>query len=156
MAYRQQGRWLEAYDDYEAAIALLEALPMPYEAARTQREAGLARLARGRRGDRRRAAALLKRARQHFADLGAGRDEEIVEAILSAAGLTTAGEQGPGPLTAREREVAELVTQGLSNGEIAGRLFITEKTAAFHVGNILNKLGFNSRVEIAVYMAQQA
>jgi DNA-binding NarL/FixJ family response regulator len=156
MAYRQRGRWLEAYDDYEAAAAILEELPMPYEAARTQRQAGLARLARGRRGDRRRAAALLKRARQHFADLGAGRDEEIVEAILSAAGLTTEGERGPGPLTAREREVAELVTQGLSNGEIAERLFITEKTAAFHVGNILNKLGFNSRVEIAVYMAQQA
>jgi DNA-binding NarL/FixJ family response regulator len=57
-------------------------------------------------------------------------------------------------LSAREREVAELVAQGLSNREIAERLFITEKTAAYHVGAILNKLGFTSRAQIAAYMAR--
>lgn len=128
---------------------------MPYEVARTQREAGLARLARGRRGDRQRGAALLRLARQQFADLGARRDESATDAILSAAGLADQRERGPGPLTARELEVAELVAQGLSNAEIAERLFITEKTAAYHVGSILTKLDFTSRVQIAVYMAGQ-
>lgn len=155
MARQEAGQWLDAFAGYEAAVGILEALPMPYEVARTQREAGLARLARGRRGDRDRAAALLRRARDRFADLGARRDESAMEAILSSAGLTGERERAAGPLTAREREVAELVAQGLSNGEIGERLYITEKTAAYHVGNILNKLNFNSRVEIAVYIAQQ-
>ena len=55
----------------------------------------------------------------------------------------------------RELEVAELVTEGLSNSEIAGRLFITEKSAAYHVASILTKLDFNSRVQIAVYMTRR-
>jgi DNA-binding CsgD family transcriptional regulator len=154
LARQNARRWLDAFADFDAAVAILEALPMPYEAARTLREAGLARLARGRRGDRERAAALLRQARQIFADLGARRDESATEAILSAAGLAAAHERGPGPLTVREHEVASLVTEGLSNREIAERLFITEKTAAYHVGNILSKLDFSSRAQIAAYMAQ--
>lgn len=155
LAHQEDGRWLDAFADFEAAIAVLEELPMPYEVARTQREAGLARLARGRRGDRQRGAEFLRLARQQFADLGANRDENATDAILSAAGLADERERGPGPLTVRELEVAELVTQGLSNAEIAERLFITEKTAAYHVGSILTKLDFNSRVQIAVYMTRQ-
>lgn len=155
LARRESGQWLDAFADFEAAAAILDDLPVPYEAARTWREAGLARLARGRRGDRQRGAALLRRARQQFADLGARRDESATEAILAAAGLADERERGPGPLTVREQEVAQLVTQGLSNREIAEQLFITEKTAAYHVGNILNKLDFNSRAQIAAYMAQQ-
>jgi DNA-binding NarL/FixJ family response regulator len=46
------------------------------------------------------------------------------------------------------------VAQGLSNRDIAALLFITEKTAAFHVGAILNKLGFDSRAQIAAYVAR--
>lgn len=156
LAHQEDGQWLDAFADFEEAIAILEELPMPYEVARTQREAGMARLARGRRGDRQRGAEFLRHARQQFADLGASRDENATDAILSAAGLADERERGPGPLTARELEVAELVTQGLSNAEIAERLFITEKTAAYHVGSILTKLDFNSRVQIAVYMTRQS
>lgn len=155
LANQQAGQWLDAFADYEAAVAILEELPMPYEVARTLREAGVARLARGRRGDRQRGAELLRRARLHFADLGAGRDESATGAILSAAGLADERERGPGPLTVRELEVAELVTEGLSNAEIAERLFITEKTAAYHVGSILTKLDFTSRVQIAVYITSR-
>jgi DNA-binding NarL/FixJ family response regulator len=97
----------------------------------------------------------LRRARQQFADLGATRDENATEAILSAAGLAGERERGPGPLTVREQEVAELVAQGLSNAEIAEQLFITEKTAAYHVGSILTKLDFTSRVQIAVYVTER-
>ncbi|MGN6245017.1 MAG: helix-turn-helix domain-containing protein, partial [Motilibacteraceae bacterium] len=52
-------------------------------------------------------------------------------------------------LTPRETEVLALVAQGLSNGQIAERLFITTKTASVHVSNILAKLGVATRVEAA-------
>jgi DNA-binding CsgD family transcriptional regulator/predicted negative regulator of RcsB-dependent stress response len=59
------------------------------------------------------------------------------------------------PLTKRELEVARLLTQGLSNREIAATLFITEWTAATHIRNILAKLGLNSRTQIAAWAVAQ-
>lgn len=60
---------------------------------------------------------------------------------------------GVSPLTPREWDVARLVTQGLSNREIAKTLVISERTADAHVEHILNKLGFNSRAQIAAWVA---
>jgi DNA-binding CsgD family transcriptional regulator len=57
-------------------------------------------------------------------------------------------------LTPREMQVLQLVAAGLRNKEIAGALSITERTAAFHVGNILTKLGADGRVE-AIALAQR-
>lgn len=54
---------------------------------------------------------------------------------------------GSSPLTAREREILTLVDQGLRNKEIAARLSISEKTVQFHVANLFDKLGVESRVE---------
>lgn len=56
-------------------------------------------------------------------------------------------------LTRREREVAVLVGQGLTNREIAARLFISERTAESHVEQIRGKLGFHSRSQIAAWVA---
>jgi DNA-binding CsgD family transcriptional regulator len=56
---------------------------------------------------------------------------------------------GVAALTAREREVALLVADGLTNAELARRLYISPKTAAIHVSNILRKLGVASRTEVA-------
>ncbi|TMF95041.1 MAG: LuxR family transcriptional regulator [Chloroflexi bacterium] len=53
----------------------------------------------------------------------------------------------------REAEVARLVAEGLSNKRIGARLFISERTVDSHVRNILNKLGFNSRAQIAGWIA---
>jgi len=53
-------------------------------------------------------------------------------------------------LTEREREVLALMAEGLSNKEIGARLGFSERTAAFHVGNILQKLGAASRTEAVV------
>jgi DNA-binding CsgD family transcriptional regulator len=58
-----------------------------------------------------------------------------------------------GPLSRREVEVAQLIAEGLGNREIGARLFISERTVTTHVGNILNKLGFDSRTQVASWMA---
>jgi DNA-binding CsgD family transcriptional regulator len=57
------------------------------------------------------------------------------------------------PLTIREFEVARLIAQGLTNGEIAGELSIASKTASAHVEHILAKLGVARRAEIATWVA---
>ncbi|AII08283.1 protein kinase domain-containing protein [Rhodococcus opacus] len=59
-------------------------------------------------------------------------------------------------LTRRERQVAELVAQGLTNKAIAGRLVIAQRTAQGHVEHILTKLGFTSRAQIAAWAAEQS
>jgi DNA-binding CsgD family transcriptional regulator/sugar lactone lactonase YvrE len=56
-------------------------------------------------------------------------------------------------LTPREREVAALVADGLTNRQIAGRLFISERTAEHHVEQIRSKLGFHSRAQVAAWVA---
>ncbi len=58
-----------------------------------------------------------------------------------------------GPLAKRELEVGRLIAEGLSNKQIAARLFISDRTVAAHVSNIMNKLGLNSRAQIAVWMS---
>ena len=59
------------------------------------------------------------------------------------------------PLTAREFEVARLIAEGSTNGEIAGDLGVTRKTAASHVEHILAKLGVGRRAEIAAWAASR-
>jgi predicted ATPase/DNA-binding CsgD family transcriptional regulator len=58
-------------------------------------------------------------------------------------------------LTRREREVAALIAQGLSNKDIATRLVVAQRTAEGHVENILSKLGFTSRTQVASWLAGQ-
>lgn len=57
-------------------------------------------------------------------------------------------------LTRRGQEVAELVAVGLTNKEIARRIFLSERTVEWHVEQILNRLGFNSRSEIAAWVGR--
>ncbi|HXA59105.1 MAG TPA: LuxR C-terminal-related transcriptional regulator [Streptosporangiaceae bacterium] len=61
----------------------------------------------------------------------------------------------PSPLTRREMEIAQLVAQGMSNKGIATELVIAQRTAEGHVEHIMNKLGFNSRAQIAVWVGEQ-
>jgi DNA-binding NarL/FixJ family response regulator len=59
-------------------------------------------------------------------------------------------------LTRRERQVAELVSQGLSNKQIAAKLVISQRTGQGHVENILEKLGLTSRAQIAAWVTEDA
>jgi predicted ATPase/DNA-binding CsgD family transcriptional regulator/transcriptional regulator with XRE-family HTH domain len=93
----------------------------------------------------------------------AGQAAPLEQAVAEALGVPEAMPRPPAgarpparedryrPLSAREREVAGLVAQGLSDREIAARLTITARTAENHVGHILTKLGFRSRVQIATW-----
>jgi DNA-binding CsgD family transcriptional regulator len=60
----------------------------------------------------------------------------------------------PGGLTKREREIAGLLAEGLSNKEIAARLVISQRTAETHVDHILGKLGMTSRAQVASWVAE--
>ena len=66
-------------------------------------------------------------------------------------GSSSTSGAGAGELTEREREVVALIAEGLSNGEIGERLFISTKTASVHVSNILRKLAMTSRSEVAAW-----
>jgi DNA-binding NarL/FixJ family response regulator len=77
------------------------------------------------------------------------RDEAA--ALVRRLGPRQSPPGDPIPLTPREREVATLLADGLSNGEIARRLYISTKTASVHVSNILAKLDMTSRTEVATW-----
>jgi DNA-binding NarL/FixJ family response regulator len=62
---------------------------------------------------------------------------------------------GINPLTKREKEVAELVADGMSNKQIAERLVISLRTAEGHVEKILSKQGFTTRTQIASWVTRQ-
>jgi DNA-binding CsgD family transcriptional regulator len=96
-----------------------------------------------------------------FERLGAARDADRAGAFLrslGAAGRTRARDRATalGALSGREREVLALLGQGLTNAEIAQRLYITAKTAEHHVGRILTKLGVRSRTEAAAVAAAES
>jgi non-specific serine/threonine protein kinase len=67
----------------------------------------------------------------------------------------TAADTSIGLLTPREREVAVLVTRGLTNRQIAAALVIAERTADVHVSNFLNKLTLTSRAQLAAWVARR-
>ena len=54
-------------------------------------------------------------------------------------------------LTAREREVLQLVAEGFTNADIAGKLFISQRTVESHRASLMQKLSFNSRAELIAY-----
>jgi non-specific serine/threonine protein kinase len=84
-------------------------------------------------------------------------DEAIAEALAPWEPSLTPGLTKPGAassiLTQREREVAASIRRGQTNRQIAGELSITEGTVANHVVHILGKLGYNSRTQVAVWVA---
>jgi len=79
--------------------------------------------------------------------------EEVLRYARGAPAPTT--DDGGSPLTARERQVALLIADGLTNAAIAAHLKMAERTADAHVEHIRNKLGLRSRSQIAVWAHQR-
>lgn len=105
------------------------------------------------RRDRRRAESRgpLREALDTFETLGAGLWADRARQELRASGETARrGDRLVATgLTAQEAQVAGLVRQGLSNKDVAGRLFISPRTVDFHLRNVYTKLGISSRTELA-------
>src|SRR5207249_11419358 len=83
--------------------------------------------------------------------------QEAVSFALDEKVIRPAGDtqpRGSSPLSRREAETASLVAQGLSNKAVAAKLMISERTVDSHVLNILNKLGVQSRTEIASWVTR--
>ncbi|UOB08731.1 AAA family ATPase [Streptomyces sp. HP-A2021] len=137
---------LELAGQWREAVRVWEELGCPYDAA-------LARLG----GD----VPAIRQALETFRSLGARPAAERAWERLRAAGVrrTSYGKRAstcanPYGLTKREREVQHLLREGLSNREIAARLYITPKTAAHHVAAVLAKLGVHTREEAAIPLDQ--
>jgi DNA-binding CsgD family transcriptional regulator len=142
-----EGHRDDAEDGLVDALGAFERADMPAEKAAVHRE--FARLAAGA-GRMDLAAEEGKAALHAFEQIGALRDADETAAFLRSIGVR--GQTGPkamGSLTKREREVLDLIASGLTNAEIAERLFISTKTAGNHVSNVLMKLGVRSRTEAA-------
>ena len=75
---------------------------------------------------------------------------ELAQATATVAEVSVS-ERAPGGLSPRERQVVALVTAGLTNREIAGRLFISERTVDTHITRIRQKLGTTTRTQLAVW-----
>jgi DNA-binding NarL/FixJ family response regulator len=152
------GRVCAAEGDERAAAHLKQALEalsaqnLPLEAGRARLE--LARAIGPRSPDA--AVAEAKLALAAFERLGASRDADAAAALLRELGAGgRAWPRGHGKLTKREAEVLPLVAAGLSNADIAERLYISRRTAEHHVASIISKLGLRSRAEAAAYAVRE-
>ncbi len=132
---------------WQSAVDAFDAFGHVFEKARSQARLAAVLRASGRSAD---ADAVIAEAGATARRLGA---EPLLRELRAVGGAGTARAADTSrrdeALTARELEVLELVAEGRSNREIAGRLFISAKTVSVHVSNILAKLGVSGRTEAA-------
>lgn len=145
---------LGARGDHPAALAAAERamveherLPMPFERARTQLVLG-EMLRRLRRRDA--AAATVGDALRCFDEVGAGLWVQRAENELSR--ITAAGRPDVSELTESERRVAELVSSGMSNRDVAEALFVSVKTVETNLTRVYRKLGIRSRAQLRTHL----
>ncbi len=136
----------------EQAVERFGALGMPYEEGRARLLLARCHAADGSPLAERQA----RTSCRLFERLGARGCADEAAALLRELGVSgrsaTRGDRDS--LTAREREVLDLLAAGLSNPEIAERLVISRKTAEHHVSSVLTKLGLRSRAQAAAYVAR--
>jgi DNA-binding CsgD family transcriptional regulator len=132
----------------EQALVDHEPLPIPLELGRTLLVLGQIQR---RRGERKAARETFQRAHAIFARIGASLWFEKAAAEIARIGVRRA----PKDLTESESRVAELAAQGLSNPEIAGRLFMSRRTVEANLSRAYGKLGIRSRAELGTTMARR-
>lgn len=158
-ALRCRGLCSDDTDAMTQAINAYADSPRRLELALTCEEA--ANLA-AENGDAAHARSLLKRASELFAQLDAVRDLARVEAALRALGVRR-GRRGPrkrprsgwSSLTTTETTITDLVAEGLSNPQIADRLYVSRRTVQTHVAHIFSKLDVASRAQLAAAVARR-
>ncbi len=145
------GSTVAARDALEAAVGGWDALGRAWEATWGRLDLGrcLARSARIAA-----ATEVLTEARAHAAAMGADLIVGQADELLRIARGRGADDEAWRPLTFREFEVARLIADGLTNGEIAAELDIAPRTVSAHVEHILAKLGVTRRTEVAVWVAR--
>jgi len=129
--------------ELERALAEHELSPQPLERGRTLLALGSVQRRLKRRGEAR---ALLTSALELFDTLGTPLWAEKAAGELARIPGRT---RSSGALTETERRVAELVVEGLTNKEIAARLFVTVRTVEANLSKVYAKLGVRSRTELA-------
>lgn len=132
---------------FEASLELLAGLPLRYDTARVNFAYGQTLR---RAGKRREADTVIGVARELYLSLGATTYVTRCDRELKAGGLRQAGAtRADVDLTPQEEAVSSLVSQGLSNREVAAELYISPKTVQFHLTRVYAKLGVRSRSELA-------
>jgi DNA-binding NarL/FixJ family response regulator len=138
------------------AVAEAASAGAALEVARSRLVAGRALLA----ADRSAAIAELTAAGDEAARCGAPRVADQARQELRRAGVRVggggrraAGSAGVASLSRREREIANLVADGLTNREIGSRLYLSEKTIETHLTRVFQKLGLRSRTQVAATLA---
>src|SRR5579863_1433994 len=81
--------------------------------------------------------------------------ERVLEQILAKRRVPDADEQRIASLTPREREVVDLICQGLRNKEISDRLHISLATVSHHLTSVYSKLGVSDRTSLVIYAAKR-
>jgi DNA-binding CsgD family transcriptional regulator/tetratricopeptide (TPR) repeat protein len=159
LAARTRAAVLLHKGEAEAAVAAARAGVEGTAAAGARLQAAFSRIVLGQAlaaaGEREQAIAELREAERELDACGSARERDAVRRDLRKLGVRreargpAAGESGIDSLTKREREIAALVTDRMTNKEIAAELFLSEKTIESHLRNIFFKLGAGSRVDVA-------
>lgn len=145
-----------AAGDYDAADRHLEAAETMEQRVGAPAERAMAQLAHARvlrardaRGDRDRALRLAEQAARTARRLGMAPTLRAATALVNE--FSGVGPDVVGSLTARERQVALLLADGLANRAIADQLVVSERTVESHVRNLLAKLGLTNRTQVAAW-----
>ena len=152
-----------AADQLEEALECFERALTRYRETGARRELGLvcldfaaALLTRGDAGDREKARALLDEGLAVAQTLSmSSLKKRIEDRLQRLPDLPPESKTYPSGLTEREVEVLRLTAQGLTNKEIADRLFISFKTVGTHLSNIFEKTGAVNRTEASAYAIRQ-
>jgi DNA-binding CsgD family transcriptional regulator/thioredoxin-like negative regulator of GroEL len=144
---RYRGDLAESARCLEAAVALFEKTGAPFETARARLDLAEVLVAQGRPES---AAPFARAALDALTALGARGDIDRARRLIGTPGVDAKPR-----LTARQVEILRLVASGLSNGQIAAKLKLSEHTVKRHVANLLLRLDLPSRAAAAAYAARE-